>query len=86
MDAYNPQSGCSPYGMGNSLVADHTTTANGQKMHAYLKRNSNMNVLPNLMYIVYQFPSYINSIMSSYPLHVKLLSFLDIGMHIESRN
>jgi hypothetical protein len=35
---------------------------------------------------VYQSPSYFNSIASCHPLHVQLLSFMDIGIYIESQN
>jgi hypothetical protein len=84
MDAYNPKPGYTPYGTANALLVDHTTNSSGQKMNVRLKCKSNMNVPPNSKYVVYQSPSYFNSIVSSHPLHVQLLSFLDIGIHIES--
>ena len=40
----------------------------------------------NAPYVVFHSPSYTKSIISTNPLHVQLLSFLDIGMHIQSRN
>ena len=55
-------------------------------MNVCLKCKSNINAPPNLKYVVYQCPSYFNFIVSSHPLYVQLLSFLDIGIHIESRN
>jgi hypothetical protein len=69
-DACNPKNGCTPYGMANALLADHTTSANGQKMNVYLKCKSNMIAPPYARYVVYQSPSYFNSIVSSHPLHV----------------
>ena len=65
--------------MANALLANHTTDANRQKMNVSLKCKSNMIAPPNSRYVVYQSPSYFNSIVSSHPLHVQLLSFLDIG-------
>jgi hypothetical protein len=85
-NAYNPKSGCTQYGMANALLADHTTNANGEKMNVCLKYKSNINAPPNSKYVVYQSPSYFNFTVSSHPLYVQLLSFLDIGIHIESRN
>jgi hypothetical protein len=85
-DACNPIPGCTPYGTANALLADCTTNANGHKMNVCLKCKSNMTAPPNSRYVVYQSPSYFNSIVSSHPLHVQLLSFLDIGIYIESKN
>ena len=40
----------------------------------------------NASYVVFHSPSYTKSIISTNPLHVQLLLFPDIGIHIQSRN
>ena len=39
-----------------------------------------------LMYVVYQPPAYMKSIVTLNPLHVLLLSFMDIGVHMQSKD
>jgi hypothetical protein len=54
---------------------------------ANIKCHSNLNKPQNVAYVIYyQPPSYMGTLVSTHPLHVQLLSFLDIGMHMQSRN
>ena len=55
-------------------------------MHLCMKCYMNKTKPTNAPYVVFHSPSYTKSIISTNPLHVQLLSFLDIGMHIQSRN
>jgi hypothetical protein len=55
-------------------------------MHLCMKCYMNQTNPANVLYVVFYSPSYTKSIISTNPLHVQLLSFLDIGMHIQSRN
>ena len=55
-------------------------------MHLCMKCYMNKTKPVNARYVIYQSPSYTKSIISTNPLHVQLLSFLDIGLHIQSKN
>ena len=46
---------------------------------------SNRKNPPHAPYVVYQSPAYMKSIVTLNPLHVQLLSFMDIGMHMHSK-
>ena len=80
------QPGCTPYGLTNAYLSHYTTNAKGNVMHLCMKCNNNKTKPANAPYVVFHSPSYTKSIISTNPLHVQLLSFLDIGMHIQSRN
>ena len=41
---------------------------------------------PHAPYVVYQPPAYMKSIVTLNPLHVQLLSFMDIGVHMQSKD
>ena len=80
------QPGCTPYGIANVCLSQYTTNATGNVMHLCMKCYMNKTKPVNARYVIYQSPSYTKSIISTNPLHVQLLSFLDIGLHIQSRN
>jgi hypothetical protein len=47
---------------------------------------SNRNNPSHAPYVVYQPPAYMKSIVTLNPLHVQLLSFMDIGLHMQSKD
>ena len=48
--------------------------------------HSNKNKPLNAPYVVYNSPTYMKFIITTNPLHVQMLSFLDIGIHIQSKD
>jgi len=86
-DVHNQHNTYTPYVIANVVMANHTTFDDEKFMHICIKCYSNLNKPQNVAYIIYyQPPSYIKTLLSTYPLHGQLLSFLDIGMHMQSRN
>jgi hypothetical protein len=67
-------------------LSHYTTNAKGNVMHLCMKCYMNKTKPTNAPYVAFHSPSYTKSNISTNPLHVQLLSFLDIGMHIQSRN
>jgi hypothetical protein len=55
-------------------------------MHIWIKCHSNLNKPLNVAYVIYQPPSYMATLLSTHSLHVQLLSFLNIGMQMQSIN
>ena len=80
------QPGCTLYGLGNVYLSQYTTNTKRNVMHLCMKCYMNQTKPVNAPYVVYHSPSYTKSIILTNPLHVQLLSFLDIGLHIQSRN
>ena len=89
-DSYNdvamPTQGSTPYGATNRYLADFTTNALGDKMIICTQCHSNNNNPPNAPYVMYNSPTYMRSIITTNYLHVQMLSFLDIGTHIQSKD
>ena len=85
-DATMPTQGSTPYGATNAYLADFTTNDSGHKMIICIQCHLNKNKPPNAPYIVYNSLTYMKSIITTNPLHVQMLSFLDIGMHIQSKD
>ena len=81
-----PTQGSTPHGATNAYLADFTTNVSGYKMIIYIQCHLNKNKPPNTPYVVYNSPIYMKSIITTNPLHVQMLSFLDIRMHIQSKD
>ena len=81
-----PTKGSTPYGAINAYLADYTTNASGHKMIICIQCHLNKNKPPNAPYVVYNSPTYMKSIITTNLLHVQMLSFLDIAMHIQSKD
>ena len=75
--------GCTPYGLANVYSSEYTTNTKENIMQLYMKCYMNQTKPTNAQYIVFYSPSYTKLIISTNPLHVQLLSFLDIGIHIQ---
>ena len=86
VDGVAPMQGCTPYGTTNTYIAKHTTNASGDKMIICIQCRSNRNNPSHAPYVVYQAPAYMKSIVTLNPLHVQLLSFMDIGLHMQSKD
>ena len=86
LDGVAPMQGCTPYGTTNTYIAKHTTNASGDKMILCNQCHSNRKNPPHAPYVVYQPPAYMKSIVTLNPLHVQLLSFMDIAMHMQSKD
>ena len=76
---------CTPYGLANVHLSQYTSNAKENVMYLCMKCYMNKTKPVNAPYVKYQSPSYTKSIISTNPLHVHLLSFLDIGLHIQFR-
>ena len=85
-DAAMPTQGSTPYEATNRYLADFTTNALGDKMIICTQCHSNNNNPPNAPYVVYNSPTYMRSIITTNYLHVQMLSFLDIGTHMQSKD
>jgi hypothetical protein len=86
-DVHNQHNTYTPYAIANLVMANHTTFDDKKLVHICIKCHSNLNKPQNVTYIIYyQPPSYMGTLLSTHPLHVQLLSFIDIGMHMQSRN
>ena len=81
-----PMQGCTPYGTRNTYIAKYTTNASGDKMILCNHCHSNRKYLAHAPYVVYQPPAYMKSIVTLNPQHVQLLSFMDIAMHMQSKD
>jgi hypothetical protein len=77
-DVHNQHNTYTPYAIANVIMANYTTSYDKQIMHICIKCHSNLNKPQNATYVVYQPPSYMATLLSTHPLHVQLLSFLDI--------
>jgi hypothetical protein len=86
LDGVEPMQGCTPYGTTNTYIAKHTTNASGDKMILCIQCRSNRNNSSHAPYVVYQPPAYMKSIVTLNPLHMQLLSFMDIGLHMQSKD
>lgn len=62
-----------------------TVIKDGLHMHVCLKCQTGLRSILNAMHVLYHPPTYANAIIGSHPFHIQLLSFLDIGLHIQSR-
>ena len=85
-DATMPTQGLTPYGATNAYFADFTTNTLGHKMIICIQNHLNKNKPPNVSYVVYNSPTYMRSIITTNFLHVQMLYFLDIAMHIQSKD
>ena len=85
-DATMPTQGSTPYGATNAYLVDFTTNTSGDKMIICTQCHSNKNKPPNAPYVVYNSPTYMRSIITTNPLYVQMLSFIDIGIHIQSKD
>ncbi len=87
IDVHNQHNTYPPYAIVNVIMANHTTFDDEKLMHICVKCHSNLNKPQNVAYIIYyQPPSYMGTLLSTHPLHVQILSFIVIGMHMQSRN
>ena len=86
LDGVALMQGCAPYGTTNTCIAKHTTNASVDKMILCNQCHSNRRNPPYAPYVVYQPPAYMKSIVTLNPLHVQLLSFMDIGVHMQSKD
>jgi hypothetical protein len=68
------------------VMTNYTTYDDKNFMHICIKCHSNLNKPQNALYGVCQPPSYMGTLLFTHPLHIQLLSFFNIGMHMESRN
>jgi hypothetical protein len=55
-------------------------------MYLCNKCHSNKKKPWNATYVVYQAPPYMATLLFTHPLHVQLLSFFEIGLHMQSQN
>jgi len=55
-------------------------------MYLCNKCRSNKKKPWNATYVVYQAPPYMATLLFTHPLHVQLLSFFEIGLHMQSQN
>ena len=85
IDATMLMQGSTLYGATNAYLANFTTNASGYKMIICTQCHSNKNKPPNAPYVVYNSLTYMRSIITTNPLHVQMLSFFEIGMHIQSK-
>ena len=86
IDATMPTQGLTPYGATNAYLAEFTTNALGHKMIICIQCHLNKNKPPNASHVVYNFPTYMRTIITTNFLHVQILYFLDIAMHIQSKD
>jgi len=80
------QMGCTPYAMANVMMATYTTCNNGKLMYLCNKCHSNQKKPWNATYVVYQAPSYMATLLSTHPIHVQLLYFLNITLQMQLQN
>jgi hypothetical protein len=81
-DVHNQHNTYTPYAIANVIMANYTTSFDKNFMHNCIKCHSNLNKFQNVAYVKYQPSSYMATLLSTHPLHVQLLSFLDIGLHM----
>jgi len=79
------ESGCTPYGFANCLLSNYTMTSNGKEMYLCLKSYLEWNMITFAKYVVFQSPSYKKALLSKHPFYLQLLSFLNIGLHIQNQ-
>jgi hypothetical protein len=85
-DVHNQHNTYTPYAIANVIMANYTTSDDKKIMHICIKCHSNLNKPQNATYLMYQPPSYMGTLLSTHPFYVQLLSFLVIGMLMQSRN
>ena len=85
-DATIPTQGSTPYGATNAYIVDYTTNASEHKMIIWIQCHLNKTKPPNASYVVYKFPTYMKYIITTNSLHVQMFYFLDIAMHIQSKD
>ncbi len=85
-DVYNQHNTYTPHVIANMVMTNYTTYDDKNFMHICIKCHSNLNKPQNALYGVCQPPSYMGTLLFTHPLHIQLLSFFNIGMHMESRN
>jgi hypothetical protein len=74
------------YAIANMIMANYTTSDDKKFIHIWIKCHSNLSKPQNVTYVVHQPSSYMATLLFTHSLHVQLLSFLNIGMHMQSRN
>ena len=67
------------------MLSKNTTTSDDSHMYVCEKCNDNSQNPPYAPYVVFQSLFYFNSLLNCHPLHIQLLSFLDIYLHIQNR-
>lgn len=68
------------------ISCNSATNASSDKMILCTQCHSNKNKPPNAPHVVYNSPTSMRSIMVTNLLHVQLLIFLEIGVHIQSKD
>ncbi len=68
----------------NCLLANYTTTINGQELYLCLNCFVEFQAPTYAKYIVFQSPIYMNARLSKHPLYIQSLSLLNMGLHIQN--
>jgi hypothetical protein len=73
------------YGITNCLLSNYMTT-NGKEIKMCLKCYIECDASTYVKYVVFQSPTFMRALLSKYPFYIQLLSFKNIGLHIQKRN
>jgi len=78
--------GATPYGCSNIIMSTYTTISDGLHVHVCNASFKFYEQLKWTKYVVFQSMDYIKQILVNNPLHLQLLSLIDISMKIEQQN
>jgi hypothetical protein len=67
----------------NCLLFNYMTTSNGKEIKMCLKCYIERDASTYVKYVVFQSPTFMRALLSKYPFYIQLLSFLNIGLHIQ---
>jgi hypothetical protein len=74
------------YGCSNIIMSTYTTTCDGLHVYVCNACFKFYEQLEWIKYVVFQSMDYMKQILANNPLHLQLLSFIDISMKIEQQN
>jgi hypothetical protein len=68
------------------VLSNFTITSNGKEIYICSNCYIECDVPPYVKYVVFQSPTYMKALLFEHPFYIQLLSFLNIGLHIQKRN